>query len=257
MKPLASLLVAMVALRLLLCAASACDSQTPPTVGVVNTIVQRGGYAYLILRDVYALNANAWSHLASPDTNGDGYADIVKAYLAQNHTLLETVKWGRGERVYYSVKLLKTISIQKGDIIVNGPHGSLCTFYAFSAIFSPDGTLRYDIMEPLSAIPYFLRDARSYAYVGCARNGCKRGGQYILDGKTVTLSPGQYYTPATGLIKAIVLIASGESPMDGPVEGAVVAFAGATLDLDGLAPLPASQPNIFKRFVRWLLSLLS
>jgi hypothetical protein len=87
----------------------------------------------------------------SIDVNLDGYGDIVKAYLAKNLTLSEKYKWWRVDAggFSYSVKLLKTISIQKGDIIVNGPPEGFrdCASYAFSAVFSPDGMLCYAITE--------------------------------------------------------------------------------------------------------------
>lgn len=201
-----------------------------PVVGIIDTITEDEFYAELLLDDVYTFDTSDFAE--SEEISIDWYINTVNTYVKNNFRLSEKPKpefreWADKNKVSLPTKVLDTISLKKGDIIITGPPRHDCN-YGFSGLFTRDGKLQYTFVYD-NYQDYSYHNSKLVVEVGkelqCdKKDNCKMEVNYQLDGKSFQLSPGQSYTPHGGIIKFISLLDSNDQKKRS--DGTAISFLG-------------------------------
>ncbi len=189
-------------------------AQTFPVVGTIDTITKKESYSEILLDNVYTFDTSDFA--TNQMISIDRYENTVNSYVKNNFRLSEKPQSEYNEwvnKVSLSTKVLDKISLQKGDIIINGPQFHACS-YGFFGLFTRSGKLQYAAVND-SYGDYLYRDSKLIVEAGkeleCYKNDrCKMEVNYQLDDKSFRLSPGQSYTPTGNSIESITLLDSSD-----------------------------------------------
>lgn len=248
---------------------------TFPVVGTIDTITKNESYSEILLDNVYTFDT--FDFAFNQTISIDRYVNTVDAYVKNNFRLPEKPQSEYNEwvnKISLSTKVLDKISLQKGDIIIEGPPFHVCS-YGFSGLFSRSGKLQYASVND-SYRDYSYRNSKLIVEAGkeleCDTNDrCKVEVNYQLDGKSFRLSPGQSYTPTGNSIKSITLLDSsdlkersdGTTMPDwgmGTYVNHIISFQDSEIkptptSEPSPAPVPVKKLNVFQKIWHWFVSL--
>ena len=140
----------------------------------------------------------------------DDYENIVQSYL-EGKQLLELPEYiSDPNSVSISSAEFEKIELRRGDIIIEGPPFSVCG-YTFLGIFSPDGQLKYIIINDASDYSYheIKIEVTQGKEIECKNYYCKVQVDYKVANEKFTLSLNQSYSPKATAFNSFTLLDSG------------------------------------------------
>lgn len=244
-----------------------------PVVGTIEKITKDQYNYEIVLDNFYTFDTSNFT--TDQITSIDQYVKTVETYIKNDFRLSEKPESEFNQRINkisLPIKTLAGISLQKGDIIIQGPPGHVCS-YGFNGIFTRSGELQYALVTDGYG-DYSYQDNNLKVEAGkelkCdGSNLCKMEVNYDLAGESFRLSPGESYIPDGKSIKFITLFDSSNLKKTSADEamfdwgfGTYVQHLFSFQDSE-IKPTPAPEPspepkeklNILQRIWRWFVAL--
>ena len=181
------------------------------TQPIVGTLKESDADQSIILEDVYTFEDEDF--VSDGNISVDEYKQLVNSYINRDLSVLKTLT-SHPLNSEYQVRVgkiaLEKMSIEKGDVVVNGPPFHVCS-YGFSGFFTPRGVIKYAVINDNYSDLTFKEDklvVEQGNEVNCYGDTCRMEVEYRLNDKSFILTPESSIGDLSTHIKGITLINS-------------------------------------------------